>query len=137
MSRKAKEKAEAAEKRAEEAEQRARDELRQMQEQTDALRRLAESQERRAKLAQGPVLEVERGPKMGSSPRLVNVSQEEVQVEEVVNQDDFLRLDGLDTPFMLAPWQALKFRAFEAMGKPLPATLHLRLGDGRDVHVRL
>lgn len=123
--------------RAEAAERQACEELRQMQEQTDSLKRLAEAFEQQVKQAQGPALKVARGPRMNSSPRLVNTSQREVQVEELLNRDAFVRIDGLETPFILAPGEARELRAIGALGKPVPPTLHLRLGDGNELHVQL
>ena len=123
--------------RAETAERQACEELRQMQEQTDSLKRLAEAFEQQVKQAQGPALKVERGPRMNSSLRLVNTSQREVRVEELLNRDAFVRIDGLETPFILAPGEARELLVIGALGKPVPPTLHPRLGDGNELHVQL
>ena len=122
---------------AETAERQAREELRQMQEQTDSLKRLAEAFERQVKQAQAPILKIERGPRMNSSPRLVNISQEEVRVEELLNRDAFVRIDGLETPLTLTPGEARAILVVGASGMPVPPTLCLRLGDGSELHVQL
>ncbi|MDO5068561.1 MAG: hypothetical protein Q4D96_14895, partial [Propionibacteriaceae bacterium] len=85
-------------------------------------------------LLQGPPLEMFA---IGENRwHLTNRRDEPVVIEEVVNADDFVELHF--DAFELAPYETIEVDCVEVWGKPIPATLLLRITSRPDpLHVRI
>ena len=145
LSAKAKQQAEEARKKAEEQAQLAKRQVEAAEEQADAAKeqaaelsqQVAELREMRT-LFQGPPLEMLL---IGENRwHLANKRDERVVIEEIVNADDFIRLrfDAPEHTLELAPHEAIEVVCVGALGKPIPATLILRVNSHPDpLHVRI
>lgn len=149
LSAKAKQQAEEARKKAEEQAQLAKRQVEAAEEQADAAKeqaaelsqQVAELREMRT-LFQGPPLEMLL---IGENRwHLANKRDERVVIEEIVNADDFIRLrfdapeHTLEHTLELAPYEAIEVVCVGALGKPIPATLILRVNSHPDpLHVRI
>ena len=141
LSAKAKQQAEEARKKAEEQAQLAKRQVEAAEEQADAAKeqaaelsqQVAELREMRT-LFQVPPLEMSL---IGENRwHLANKRDEHLVIEEIVNADDFTKL-RFDAP-ELAPYGAVEVVCVGALGKPIPATLILRINSRPDpLHVRI
>ena len=142
LSAKAKQQAEEARKKAEEQAQLAKRQVEAAEEQADAAKeqaaelsqQVAELREMRT-LFQGPPLEM-----LLIGENRWHLANKRVVIEEIVNADDFIRLrfDAPKHTLELAPYEAIEVVCVGALGKPIPATLILRVNSHPDpLHVRI
>lgn len=129
LSKEAKTEAEAARSAAQRAENEAARHLRAIEEQAEALHRMA-------KVLEGPPLKAE--PMVGMIWRLRNTSRNTLTITDVANRDDFLDLEGLDEQITLEPGECREVSAMSAFDSPIPSTLSVQVaGFSSTIHIPL
>ncbi|QUC08452.1 hypothetical protein [Arachnia rubra] len=132
---------------AEEAKRNAEEQTRLAERQADAAERQAKESAEQAVAAKGQVSELSRqiaelralratleGPPLeivvsrGDLWQLINKRGEAMAIEEIVNRGDFFRLD-FNTPATLRPYGAVEMMIVGAMGRPIPASMLLRIAS--------